>query len=235
MRTTTPRRNLALLGATFLLAVGLTACGDDDDSAADTPESTTTAPAETSTTAPDTESETESETEAASETEADTEGGTGTGAGTGSEGGSAADPDAPVIEVHAVDYGFENLPETVAAGTRLSLVNHGQEPHELIAIRIPDSETRPVSELVQLSEAEMATVFGEDMAPALVLLAATGQTDVPGAVVGDGTLNEPGRYAIVCFLPVGSDDSILEADGPPEGAEAPPHASQGMWAEITVQ
>jgi hypothetical protein len=53
-------------------------------------------------------------------------------------------------------------------------------------------------------------------------------------VMGDGTLTEPGRYAIVCFLPVGSDDSILESEGPPEGESGPPHVSQGMFAELTV-
>ena len=74
----------------------------------------------------------------------------------------------------------------------------------------------------------------ETAEPATVILAATGQTDVPGAVVGDGTLTEPGRYAIVCFLPVGSDDSILESEGPPPEGEAPPHAMQGMVAELTV-
>ena len=133
----------------------------------------------------------------------------------------------------AVDYDFEGLPETVPAGTKISLVNEGNEPHEFVAMLIPADETRPVEDLVQLSEEELGGVFG-DAEPATVILAATGQTDVPGAVVGDGTLTEPGRYAIVCFLPTGSDDSILESEGPPPAGEAPPHAAQGMVAELTV-
>ena len=133
----------------------------------------------------------------------------------------------------AVDYAFEGLPEEVPAGTKISLVNEGNEPHEFVAMLIPADETRPVEELVQLPEEELGAVFGA-AEPATVILAATGQTDIPGAVVGDGTLTEPGRYAIVCFLPTGSDDSILESDGPPPAGEAPPHAAQGMVAELTV-
>lgn len=147
-----------------------------------------------------------------------------------------ADEDAPegeIVEITAVDWAFEGVPESVEAGTRLSLTNEGDEPHELVAIRIPDEETRPVSEIVALPEEELGAVFGGEPMPATVILAATGTTDTPGAVMGDGTLTEPGRYAIVCFLPVGADDSVLEADGPPE-SDAPPHVSQGMFAELTV-
>ena len=158
---------------------------------------------------------------------------------------TTAAPDAPAttvgggdsagetVVVTAVDYGFEGLPETVPAGTKISLVNEGNEPHEFVAMRIPDEETRPVEELVQLPEEELGAVFGAGE-PATVILAATGQTDIPGAVVGDGTLTEPGRYAIVCFLPVGSDDSILESEGPPPAGDAAPHAMHGMVAEVTV-
>ena len=60
----------------------------------------------------------------------------------------------------ATEYAFAGLPESVPAGTTLSLVNGGQEPHELVAIRIPDEETCPVSELVTLPEEELGAVFG---------------------------------------------------------------------------
>ncbi len=163
---------------------------------------------ETPTEATDTDTETETETEAPA--------------------------DAEVVEVTAVDYGFEGLPDEVPAGTKLSLKNEGAEPHEMVVIRVPDEETRPVSEIVALPEEELGAVFGGEPTPSTVLLAATGTTDTPGAVMGDGTLTEPGRYAIVCFLPVGSDDSILESEGPPEGGSAPPHVSQGMFAELLV-
>lgn len=197
----TMRRPLALL-ATGLLALGLTACGDDDDTAAATEDETSTDVAET-----ETDTETESEEEAAA---------------------------GETVEITAVDWAFEGVPESVEAGTKLSLVNEGEEPHEVVAIRIPDDETRPVSELVALPQEELGAVFGGEPEPATVVLAASGTTDTPGAVVGDGTLTEPGRYAIVCFLPVGSDDSILESEGPPPEGDAPPHVSQGMFAELVV-
>lgn len=198
--TTTTRRRAAAVAA-CLLALGLTACGDDDDTAAADETPTTEA--------------TETETE-------------GEGEGEGEDA-----PDGEVVEITAVDWAFEGVPESVEAGTTLSLTNEGDEPHELVAIRIPDEETRPVSEIVALPEEELGAVFGGEPMPATVLLAATGTTDTPGAVMGDGTLTEPGRYAIVCFLPVGADDSILESEGPPE-SDAPPHVSQGMFAELTV-
>lgn len=142
-------------------------------------------------------------------------------------------PEGETVVITAVDYGFEGLPDSVPVGTKLSLANEGHEPHELVAMRIPDDETRPVEELMKLPQEELQSILGPDAAPAMVLLAAHGKTDMPGAVMGDGTLSEPGRYAIVCFLPVGSDDSILESEGPPEG-DAPPHITQGMFGELTV-
>ena len=147
---------------------------------------------------------------------------------------AAEGEEGDVVEITAVEYAFEDVPDSVPAGTRLSLVNGGEEPHELIAIRIPDAETRPVGDIVALPEEELGAVFGGEPEPQTVILAASGQTDTPGPVVGDGSLSEPGRYAIVCFLPVGADDSILESEGPPE-SDAPPHVSQGMFAELIVE
>lgn len=211
----TKNQKLSLLAASLLLAVGLSACGDDDTDAATADETTTTAPAEqTPTTA----------TPAAQPT-------SDPAAGTNDEAN-----DVETIEVTAVDYAFEGLPEMIEAGTRISLTNEGKEPHELVAMRIPDEETRSVEELLALPQEELFAVFGGEPEPATVILAAPGETDMPGAVVGDGTITEPGRYAILCFIPVGSDPSILdpEAEGPPEG-DAPPHAVHGMWAELIVE
>lgn len=185
-------RRYAALCAAGLFAVGLTACGDDDDTA--TVDDTTTV------------------------VDADP---------------ASGDHDGDHVTVTAVDWSFEDLPDSVPVGTKLSLKNEGDEPHELVAMRIPDDETRSVAELVKLPPEEMFAVFGADAEPAMVVLAKTGTTDTPGAVVGDGVLTEPGRYAIVCFLPVGGHDDLLDADGPPE-SDAPPHVSQGMFAELVV-
>lgn len=213
MHITTIRRSVALVAACLVTAVSFSACGSDDDTATDSPVETTA-----TTETPDEGTGTDAPVET-----------TATTVPTDS-------PTGETIVVTAVDYGFEGLPETVPVGTKISLVNEGNEPHEFVAMPIPAEETRSVEELVQLPEEELGAVFGA-AEPATVILAATGQTDVPGAVVGDGTLTEPGRYIIVCFLPVGSDDSVLESEGPPpegDGPQAMPHVMQGMYAELTV-
>ncbi len=73
--------------------------------------------------------------------------------------------------------------------------------------------------------------------PATVLLAPPGGEQIDA--VGDGTLSEPGRYAIVCFVPTGADPEafLSEAgpDGPPEVEGGPPHIAHGMHAELVVQ
>ena len=63
----------------------------------------------------------------------------------------------------------------------------------------------------------------------------------PVVAVGDGTLAEPGRYALMCFIPVGADpDEYMAAvqaagGGKPGGvAGGPPHFVSGMHAELAV-
>lgn len=143
------------------------------------------------------------------------------------------------VEVTAVDFAFEDLPAEIKAGTRLSLVNAAEsELHELVAIRLPDEETRSVEELMALPPEEQGALMAA-AEPQTVLLAAPGEEQIPA--VGDGTLTEPGRYLILCAIPTG----VVPADylaaaaqsqgGPPqiEGA-GPPHLVQGMFAELTV-
>ena len=61
-----------------------------------------------------------------------------------------------------------------------------------------------------------------------------------GRPVGDGTLDEPGRYAIMCFIPTGvAPDVYLEAaaeseEGPPDVGGGPPHFVHGMHAELRI-
>jgi hypothetical protein len=202
------RRGLAVVAA-VALAAGLTACGDDDadDASAD----------------------------AGAEAEAD-----------GTEPADDAAPDAEVasvddgddvITVVAVDFAFENLPDSVAAGTRFELVNEApEEVHEIVALRIPDDEDRSVEDLIALPPEEQAALFAGGP-PAMVLVTPPG---APGfAAVGDGTLDEPGRYAFVCMIPTGADaDEFMaaaaESEGPPDVAGGPPHIVHGMWAEVLV-
>ena len=143
-----------------------------------------------------------------------------------------------VVEVRMVDFGYDGLPDSVAAGTRLTVVNDAEsELHEVVAFALPDDEQRPVSELTDLAPGELIQALGE---PVTVLLAAPGGDQIPA--VGDGTLDEPGRYAIMCFIPTGADvQEYLEAaadpehEGPPQVEGGPPHFVHGMFAELLVE
>jgi hypothetical protein len=148
----------------------------------------------------------------------------------------AAPPDEP-IEVTLVDFAFQGLPETIAAGTRLTVANAAEsELHELVAFRLPDDEDRELAELAQLPPDQLEGILGR---PTTVLLAAPGGEQI--AAIGDGTFDEPGRYAVLCFIPTGVEPQVyLEAaaasgDEPPQVEGGPPHFVHGMVAELTVE
>lgn len=149
----------------------------------------------------------------------------------------SGDATTGATEVVAVDFGFEGLPDTIEAGTRLTLHNDSEvEVHELVAMAIPPEETRSAEELITLPEPELfAAIPGE---PALVLVAPPGEESFPA--LGDGTL-VAGRYLVFCAIPTGADpDELMQAmqeatDGPPQVDGGPPHFASGMYAELTVE
>ena len=201
-------RSVLKFGAVALAAglmLGVVACGDDDDDAG-----TDSTPAATSTQA--------IRTTTADET-------------TGAEGDT--------VEVTAIDYEFEDLPETVETGTTFTMTNDSaEEAHEMVAILLPEDETRSVEDLLALPEEELGELA--QIEPSFVLIAAPGEEAEP--VLGDGTLTEPGRYLFACFIPVGADPEELlgaaestGAEGPPEVAGGPPHFTEGMFGEVTVE
>ena len=147
----------------------------------------------------------------------------------------ASEMPEPDVTVTAVDYAYEGIPEPITAGSVIGLENQGDEPHELVAFRIPEDETRTLEELLALPEDEEPPVdfVGVVIAPT------TGEAVYPEGPV---TLDEPGRYAFVCFLPVGVTDEDFEAmmaagpeGSPPPLPEGPPHFTEGMWAEVAVE
>ena len=100
-----------------------------------------------------------------------------------------------------------------------------------------DDDT-PVDELLALPPAELEATLGE---PVTVILQPPGAPEAIVAV-GDGVLTEPGRYVLMCFIPIGADpDEYLAAvaaagGGKPEGvAGGPPHFTAGMVAELVVE
>lgn len=205
-------RTIRRFGAA-LLAVGLlvtVGCGDDDEPEATGDDASSTTAAEGETTT------------------------TAADAGTTSE----APTEGPV-EVTAVDYAYEGLPDSVAAGTKLTLTNGSdKEVHELVAIALPPDEERSAAELVKLPEEEQASLASGP--PAAVLVTPPGGAPVIEAV-GDGTLTEPGRYLILCAIPTGADpDEYLKAaqesqGGPPDVPGGPPHFVEGMYGEVVVE
>jgi len=217
----TRSRRAQLAAAGIITTLALVACGgSDDDSGSDTTAATATTAGAATTTAG----------------AATTTGGAETTAGGA---GSTAAGGAMTVEVNAVDYAFEDLPASVPAGTTLGLTNSSTaEAHELVAFRLPDDETRPVADLLQLSEEEVGPILADE--PATVIVAPPGETGAP--IVGDGTLTEPGRYAILCFIPIGADPEeylsaaeAATADSPPQISGGPPHFTAGMFGELTVE
>lgn len=196
----------------------LVACGDDEPDA----EVTTTATAEATSTDEGTATPT---------------GTAATGTATATESATATGEVAEgTIEVTAVDYAFEGLPERIRTGSTIELTNESEvEAHEFVAYLVPEGETRTAEELVQLPTEELEALFADD--PALVILAApaTGP-DENIIATGDGTLATPGTYLVICGIPVGADPvQVLGSDAPIEDSDAPPHFAEGMYAEVTVE
>ena len=150
------------------------------------------------------------------------------------EGTDEGEASGDAVEVTAVEYEFQGIPETVPAGTTFSLTNGGEEVHEMIVVKIPDEETRPVEELAQLSDKELGKVFpeGPEAATAIALFAAPGGQGEGETGETEGTVTEPGRYGVLCFVPVGTTE--MPTNGPPSG-DGPPHFTQGMVTEFTVE
>lgn len=126
-----------------------------------------------------------------------------------------------VLEVAAIDYGYEGIPAEMSAGTvAINLTNEGTELHEAVVLRKNDGVTESAEELLQLPEEEaMSKVTEAGVAFAFPGAAGSGLID----------MTEPGEYLVVCFIPTGSTPDAGE-----EGGDGPPHFTQGMVTEVTV-
>jgi len=155
---------------------------------------------------------------------------------TGAPPTTAASAAVEPVRILTSDYAFGGLPATVAPGTAFEIENtSAAELHEFVVFRLPDTETRPVDELVH--EDLEATLSAAP--PTMVLLAAP-SSDEQIVAVGDGTVTEPGRYLAICMIPTGADpqaylDAAATSGGaPPSVPGGPPHAMEGMYGEFTV-
>jgi plastocyanin len=159
--------------------------------------------------------------------------GTGTTTTAGESDGGGA-----VIEVELIDFEFIGLPARASVGDRITIVNSSVgEVHEVVVLRLPDGEDRPLEELLALPEEEIDALFVG--MPEMVLVAAPGGPQIDA--VGDGTLTQTGRFVVICAIPTGADpDEFFAAmaeggEGPPQVDGGPPHFVHGMVGEIVVE
>jgi plastocyanin len=127
------------------------------------------------------------------------------------------------IDVTGVEYAFEGLPETIPAGTvAIRFTDTGAEWHEIAIYRVKGKDS--VRKIVGLSEKEQRKKLEEIGGT----FAMQGQTSYTIA-----ELTKPGRYALICHLPVGSTDAQAADEAERENAKS--HAAEGMYATITVE
>jgi hypothetical protein len=120
------------------------------------------------------------------------------------------------VAVTAVDYGFEGVPETMDAGTAIfTMTNEGDEGHEMILFRRNDGVEESFEALLEMDDAMEFVEF-------------TAATFAPAGETSSAAAELPaGEYAMVCFIPVGSDAYGESGDGPP-------HVVEGMWTSFSV-
>jgi hypothetical protein len=127
-------------------------------------------------------------------------------------------------EIQGIEYAFLGTPEDIEPGVvAINFSNQGTELHEIAIFRIRATES--ASELLQLPEEEAI----DKVDFVTVGFALPGESET--VFVDFGT----GRYAFVCFIPVGTtpDTMDLLEEGAEEGG--PPHFTQGMVAELTIE
>ncbi len=116
------------------------------------------------------------------------------------------------IDVRGDEYGYENMPGKLAAGEHaFRFTNEGEEPHEMVVVRV-DDDTTSVREVLRRPR-------DEAMAKLDVVGRSFAEPEQQGTKV-EAELGA-GRYALVCFLPV--------------GGTGPPHFERGMVREFTVE
>jgi hypothetical protein len=153
--------------------------------------------------------------------------------------GGGSEPVSGTIEVTAQDYSFAGVPEVVASGAELTLTNSSAaEFHEMVVMRIADGENRTIEELLELPEEDsesLAVVQG-------LLVALPTEAGFNPEVEGTSlTVGEPGRYAMLCFIPQGADPAVVAeamqgaTEGPPDLGDGTPHAFLGMAQEFQVE
>lgn len=111
-------------------------------------------------------------------------------------------------EVVAVNYAFQQVPQSLSPGlTAFRLDNQGTEVHEAVIFRINDNVQSNIQEILELPEEQAE----QQMEFRGVAVAEPGNAGYTTADL------DAGRYAVVCFIPVGT--TSFEQLGPPPGSE----------------
>jgi hypothetical protein len=127
------------------------------------------------------------------------------------------------LDVTGIEYEFQGLPKTLPAGkVAIRFTDNGTEFHELAIFRVKGKDS--VKKVVGMSEKEQAKKIEEIGGT----FATQGQTSY---AIAD--MSKPGRYGIVCFLPVGSTSEQATEEAAKKHAKE--HWQQGMLATITVE
>ena len=115
------------------------------------------------------------------------------------------------IDVRGEEYAFENMPGKLEEAEHLfQFTNTGKEAHEMVVVRLSDGSAS-IPDVLRLPEQDA-------MARLEVVGRSSAEPGQKGAKVRAQL--EPGRYALVCFLPV--------------AGSGPPHFTRGMLLEFTV-
>lgn len=123
------------------------------------------------------------------------------------------------IAVQADDYEFIGIPEELPAGeTTFTLDNVGEEFHELVLFKL--NTDKSVQEILELPE-KQAEKLVQPVGGTFAKPGEQAKKPVTGEL-------EPGRYAALCFVSVGTTPENKKAQGPP-------HFTKGMVAEFTVE
>jgi hypothetical protein len=130
------------------------------------------------------------------------------------------------VDVTGVEYEFQGLPETLPAGVvAFRFTDTGAELHEMDVFRIKSRDS--LRKILGLSEKE-ASKKVEQVGNAFA------EQNETTYLIAD--LSKPGRYGVVCHLPVGStSEREAERRSGEHGEGGTPHWRKGMRAEITVQ
>jgi hypothetical protein len=127
------------------------------------------------------------------------------------------------LDVTGIEYEFQGLPKTLPAGNvSIRFTDNGAELHELEVFRVKSKDS--VKKIVGLSEKEQ----GKKIDEVGITFASQGQTSY---TIAD--LSKPGRYGVVCHLPVGSTSEQAAEQAAKKHAKT--HAQEGMYATITVE